>query len=66
VYLTLLPPPILQVTRERIRQVEAKAIRQLRARQLDSGSAMSDYQAGAGRGGKALASRTSSGLKKSS
>eukprot|EP00878_Enallax_costatus_P000827 GHUV01000953.1.p1 GENE.GHUV01000953.1~~GHUV01000953.1.p1 ORF type:complete len:791 (+),score=297.65 GHUV01000953.1:282-2654(+) len=51
------------VTRERIRQIEAKAIRQLRARQSMAGSVMSDYQAG-GMESKELASRTSSGTKK--
>jgi hypothetical protein len=51
------------VTRERIRQVEAKAIRALRTRQQQQGSAMSDYLAG-GRADKVFAARTSSGLKK--
>lgn len=52
-----------QVTRERIRQIEAKAIRQLRARQTQPGSVMADYQLG-GMEHKELASRTSSGTKK--
>eukprot|EP00882_Tetradesmus_deserticola_P001512 GHRQ01001634.1.p1 GENE.GHRQ01001634.1~~GHRQ01001634.1.p1 ORF type:complete len:397 (+),score=222.46 GHRQ01001634.1:96-1193(+) len=51
------------VTRERIRQIEAKAIRQLRARQLQPGSVIADYQEGS-MDSKALASRTSSGTRK--
>lgn len=51
------------VTRERIRQIEAKAIRQLRARQTQTGSVMADYQSG-GMSDKEMASRTSSGTKK--
>lgn len=53
-----------QVTRERIRQIEAKAIRQLRARQSQPGSVISDYQQGDLEGAKQLASRTSSGTRK--
>jgi hypothetical protein len=54
----------VQVTRERIRQIEAKAIRQLRARQLQPGSVIADYQEGSS--DKVLASRTSSGTRKQS
>lgn len=53
------------VTRERIRQIEAKAIRQLRARQLQPGSVIADYQEGS-MDSKVLASRTSSGTRKQS
>jgi hypothetical protein len=53
----------LQVTRERIRQIEAKAIRQLRAHHISPGSVMADYQLGP-MADKQLASRTSSGTKK--
>jgi hypothetical protein len=52
-----------QVTRERIRQIEAKAIRQLRAHHVNPGSVMADYTHGS-MADKQLASRTSSGLKK--
>jgi RNA polymerase primary sigma factor len=51
------------VTRERIRQIEAKAIRQLRAHHISPGSVMADYQLGP-MADKQLASRTSSGTKK--
>jgi hypothetical protein len=53
----------LQVTRERIRQIEAKAIRELRAHHINPGSVMADYQHGP-MSDKQLASRTSSGTKK--
>jgi hypothetical protein len=53
----------VQVTRERIRQIEAKAIRQLRAHHVSPGSVMADYTHGS-MSDKHLASRTSSGLKK--
>jgi hypothetical protein len=52
------------VTRERIRQIEAKAIRQLRARQLQPGTVIADYQNADMGGPKSLAARTSSGTKK--
>lgn len=55
---------LLQVTRERIRQIEAKAIRQLRAHHIQPGSAVADYQYG-DMSDKQLAARTSSGTKKS-
>lgn len=68
----MLPPPpthtcthtLSQVTRERIRQIEAKAIRQLRARQLQPGTVIADYQNADMGGPKSLAARTSSGTKK--
>lgn len=53
----------VQVTRERIRQIEAKAIRELRAHHISPGSVLSDYQLGP-MADKQLASRTSSGTKK--
>jgi len=54
---------VSQVTRERIRQIEAKVIRELRAHHIRPGSVMADYQSG-NMSDKQLASRTSSGTKK--
>lgn len=52
-----------QVTRERVRQIEAKAIRKLRARQTANNGLIMEYMAGELES-KQLVARTSSGTKK--
>lgn len=51
------------VTRERIRQIEAKALRKMRARQMARGGGLSEYVGGQLEA-KPLAARNSSGLSK--
>ncbi len=55
----------LQVTRERIRQIEAKALRRLRALQTSGKGRLSEYLVGEMEE-KSLAARSSGGLKKQS
>jgi hypothetical protein len=56
---------LLQVTRERIRQIEAMAIRKLRARQEARSGLLREYTEGSFEEVE-YAARTSSGTKKSS